>query len=72
MLRVLGNLWIEIILNHAIGRLGDPILASQLWAAGRAYHPAVIKPRIRFFFKDSVVYVHVLLPFLTKIRIHLD
>ena len=36
-LRVLGHLRIEVVLNHPVGSLGQPILAIQLAAARRAH-----------------------------------
>ena len=46
VLRVLGHVRVEVVLDHAVGRLGDPALATQFRAARRADHAGGVVTRI--------------------------
>ena len=46
VLRVLGHLGVEVVLDHAVGRFGDPVLATQLAAARGADDAGLVEAGI--------------------------
>ncbi|MNT42620.1 hypothetical protein D3C72_1790490 [compost metagenome] len=45
-LRVLGDVRVQVVLDHAVGRFGDPVLAVQFGAVRGTDYAASVKTRV--------------------------